>query len=315
MTERDSGFELADTVLEQLWFGDEDQDRSRREASRSMAAAAAMAAGLKPLPMVATRILRLMAEPEPRLTELQTILESDPAFSSKVLRVANSPLYRARGEIRSVGEALMRLGMKRTSGIITGLVSLGLFSDQKGLGARFQEHSARVGAIAKTLESDWYGRPVENALLYGLLHDIGKLLTMQVGELMYEVLGDEVLSRPSAVHLIERRLLGYDHAVLGANVLLKWEFPFDIAEVVALHHQPGRAYETGSAVALGVAFVRLADSLEYRLVSSREPDPAFIEQLAAGDAASYAGLTARDVTKLWPRLLEAFDGSRALLEG
>jgi putative nucleotidyltransferase with HDIG domain len=278
-----------------------------------MAAAAAVAAGLKPLPVVATRVLRLMAQPEPTLTELRDLIETDPALTGRVLRVANSPLYRARGEIRSVSEALMRLGLKRVSGLITGLVSLGLFADAKGIGARFQEHCAAVGAIAKTLESDWYGRPLENALLYGLLHDIGKLLTMQVGELMYEALGEDVLSRPQDIHLTERRLLGYDHAVLGAHVLVKWEFPFDIAEVVALHHQPGRAYQTGSSVALGVAFVRLADSIEYQLRRSRDPDPEFLEVLSRGDAASYAGMTTKDLVGIWSRLVDAVDSSASLL--
>jgi putative nucleotidyltransferase with HDIG domain len=313
MDVRDSGLGLADNVLEQLWFGDDLPDRSRLEASRSMAAAAAVAAGLKPLPIVASRVLRLMSQEEPKMTDLRDVIETDPALTGRVLRVANSSLYRARGEIRSVGEALLRLGMKRVGGIITGLLALGLFADAKGLGARFQEHSAAVGVIAKTLESDWYGRPLENALLYGLLHDIGKLLTMQVGELLYDELDQEILASPEALHAVERRLLGYDHAVLGAHVLVKWEFPFDIAEVVALHHQPGRAYESGSSVALGVSFVRLADAVEYQMRVSREPDPAFLEALSRGDAASYSGMTVNDLTKLWPRFVDAIDASVMML--
>jgi putative nucleotidyltransferase with HDIG domain len=308
----ETGIELADNVFEKLWFGDQDTDHSQLEASRSMAAAAAIAAGLKPLPVVAVRVLRLMSEPEPKLNELRDVIESDPALAARILRVANSALYRARGEIRSVGEALMRLGMKRVSGIITGLVSLGLFSDAKGIGARFQEHSAAVGIIARTLESDWYSRPTENALLCGLLHDIGKLLTMQVGELKYESLGKEVTDKAGEVHLVERRVLGYDHAVLGAHVLVKWEFPFDIAEVVALHHQPGRAYQTGSSVALGVSFVRLADAVEYQMRKSKDVDLKFLEELSRSDAASYSGITTNDLIGLWPKMVDAVDASVSL---
>ena len=56
--------QLAESIREDLWFGDDDPERTAAEASRSLAAAAARAAGLKPFPVVAQRVMTLLADPE-----------------------------------------------------------------------------------------------------------------------------------------------------------------------------------------------------------------------------------------------------------
>ena len=58
---------LADTVLEELWFGDEDPARPRFNASRSLAAAVARIEGLKPFPVAAQKLLQLLWDPQYRI--------------------------------------------------------------------------------------------------------------------------------------------------------------------------------------------------------------------------------------------------------
>src|SRR6478752_6862643 len=71
---------LAETIHEQLWFGDEDPARSTLEASRSMAAALARATGLKPFPAVAQRAIALLNNPDAPLRHIREALEKDPAI-------------------------------------------------------------------------------------------------------------------------------------------------------------------------------------------------------------------------------------------
>jgi putative nucleotidyltransferase with HDIG domain len=162
-----------------------------------------------------------------------------------------------------------------------------------------------VAALARVFSAEWGGRALDGVFLAGLVHDVGKLLTMQVGELDYTTLAPEARSRPDECHLHERVLLGYDHAVLGAQVLTHWKLPTELAQVVAWHHQPGRAYEAGGRLGLSVALVRLSDHLEYRFAESDECDPAFCEALAAEGAAGYAGLAAHHLVAMWPKLAAA----------
>ena len=110
----------------------------------------------------------------------------------------------------------------------------------------------------------------------------------------------------------ERAFAGYDHAVLGAHVLERWKLPDDISKVVALHHQPGRAFAAGGNVALGVALLRLADDIEFQIRKSRELDEAYVEQLIRDGAAEYTQFS-RDVLRaMWPKFIVAADEAQRI---
>src|SRR4051812_42395915 len=64
------------------------------------------------LPRVAMQILQLSQRPEVDLAEVLAVLESDPVLAAQVLRLAQSPLYAGSSPIRSMRQALVRLGLR-----------------------------------------------------------------------------------------------------------------------------------------------------------------------------------------------------------
>lgn len=296
---------LADAVREQLWFGDEDPARSTLEASRSMAAALARATGLKPFPVAAQRAIALLNDPDTPLRKLREALEKDPAIASGLLRVANSAAYRARSPLRSVEEAVQRLGSRHVLEIVTSVAAMGLFNDAKGVGLQVRDHCARVGAMTRVLANEWHQKTADSPFLCGLLHDLGKLLLIQVSGIEYNKLDPKVLTCADEAFVHERALLGYDHAVLGGHVLDAWKLPSAVAEVVAWHHQPGRAFERGGELGLGVALVRLANRIDYQMVKNPELDEAFVAELTQDGAVSYTGYTQAVLVAMWSKLREA----------
>jgi putative nucleotidyltransferase with HDIG domain len=236
---------LAESVVEELWFGDEEPHRTELEASRSLAAALGTATGLKAFPVVLAKAFSLLQKPDESRAKIVALIEQDPALSSRLLRVANSALYAPKRECSSVFDAMTRLGNKNVSDIVAGIAVFGMFSDVKGLGARVRDHSGGVAAIARVLAVEWRHGGADHVFLAGLMHDVGKLLMMQAGTPRYELMEPALLQTPDRVHLVERELTGFDHATLGAHVLLAWQIPSEVAQIVALHHQPGRAFELG----------------------------------------------------------------------
>jgi len=297
--------QLAEAVREQLWFGDDDPRRTALEASRSLAAALARATGLKPFPAVAQRAITLLNDPDAPLRKIRETLETDPAITAGLLRVANSAAYRSRHAIGSVEEAVQRLGSRHVLEIVSSVAAMGLFKDVKGVGLLLRDHCARVGAMTRILASEWHGQSAESPFLCGLLHDLGKLLLLQVSGIDYNVLDPRALSQPDEAFVHERALLGYDHAVLGGHVLDAWQLPSSVAEVVAWHHQPGRAYEQGGELGLGVALVRLANRIDYQMRQAPELDEAFIAELARDGAAQYTGYQAQILGAMWKKLRDA----------
>jgi HD-like signal output (HDOD) protein len=297
--------QLADAVREQLWFGDEDPARSAFEASRSMAAALARATGLKPFPAVAQQAMALLNDPDTPLRKITTALEKDPAITTGLLRVANSAAYRSRQTISSVEEALKRLGSRHVLEIVTSVAAMGMFKDAKGVGLQIRDHCARVGAMTRVLASEWHQKTAENPFLCGLLHDLGKLLLLQVSGIDYQKLDPKVLTQADEAFVHERALLGYDHAVLGGHVLDAWKLPQQVAEVVAWHHQPGRAFERGGELGLGVALVRLGNRIDHQMRSKLGLDEGFIAELGQDGSVSYTGYKEEILRAMWPKLRDA----------
>lgn len=304
---------LADNVIEELWFGDQDPNRSQLEASRSMAAAIGIATGLRPFPVVLQKALRLLKDPDAPRRNVVTLIEQDPALTSRLLRVANSALYGGARTCHSVLDAMTRLGNRTVSDLITGIAVLGMFADVGGYGSRVRDHSAAVAAIARVLAIEWRHTGTDHVFLAGLMHDIGKLLMLQAGAPRYEQLSKDLLATPDRVHLEERRLVGYDHATLGAHVLAHWQLPIEVSRVVAWHHRPGRAFEEGGEVALDVALVRLADHLEMAAASANKPNAALFERIASEEATQYAGFDLNVLTAMWPKLVQARSEALAAL--
>ncbi|MGC4092284.1 MAG: HDOD domain-containing protein [Polyangiaceae bacterium] len=230
---------------------------------------------------------------------------SRSALCARLLRVANSALYAPKRECVSVSDAIMRLGNKNVSDIISGIAVYGMFSDVGGLGARVRDHSACVASMARVLAVEWVRDGAEHVFLAGLMHDVGKLLMMQAGTPRYELLDPALLREPDRIHLSERELTGFDHATLGAHVLREWKFPSDVARVVAWHHQPGRAFAAGAEVGLPVALIRLADRIEALAGTGDAPDPTFAETLASDESAAYTNFGAKQLELMWSKLRQA----------
>ncbi len=300
--------ELAERVREELWFGDDDPKRSHLAASRSMAIAAARAVGLKPFPVVAQRVMAMAADPAVELKTLEHTLEQDPALCSRLLRIVNSAAYRPVMPSVTVGQAVVRLGVRNVRTVTAGAALMGLFEDVHGEGSKMRDHSAQVAAIARLLGIEWNLPQTDDLYVGGLLHDIGKLLILQGGELDYSTLASSALTTADECHIHERALLGYDHAVLGAQVLSEWGLPDSLAQVVAWHHQPGRAYGAGAQLGIQVALLRIADRFAYcvnHTTRGAQLEPPLLEELAKDGAVSYADLSPSALESAWPRIVDA----------
>lgn len=257
-------------------------------------------------------MLSLLGGEDYRTADLEGVILKDPALSATFLRIANSALYRTLVPCESVLMACARLGRNTVREIVVGVATMDMFRDVKSRGATIRNHCAGTAAIARTLADQWRLRSGDQLFLTGLLHDIGKLLCMQAGIESYDGLPPAALDSPDRLHLIERDRLGYDHAVLGAHVLSSWKIPEPIAQVVAWHHQPERAYAGGGTVGMQVAVVRLADRLEYHLRHDSAVNEALIDEISHSLEARHVGFSAADLRASWPQMIDARDEVLAL---
>jgi len=290
------------SINEELWFGDFTDDQAEQLAAASLAAVAAQITGLRPFPAAAQKLLTVSRDPNYKVAALCEIIEGDPSLAARVLRLVNSAAYSLRARCTSVGHAVTLLGAKAIGEVAAAIAILDMFREGSGHAAQLRVHLLAVASLARQLAL-LSGQPAEDVFTCGLMHDLGKLLHLQVSEEESSALFESVQPGRDTVHLAERERYGYDHAVLAGHVLAGWEIPAPVPQVVAWHHQPARAYRSGGSIATMVSLVRLADRLSYDLLSNPNPDAQLLDQFARDEAAVYLGLSRAQLADEWDRLL------------
>ena len=100
-------------------------------------------------------------------------------------------------------------------------------------------HSVMTGIAMRSLVDHSACRGMidpDEAFVYGLLHDVGKIL-------IYEFLPKEAEAatlmshaRTMPIYEAERAVIGVDHAELGSRLIEKWGLPSQLAAAIAGHH-------------------------------------------------------------------------------
>lgn len=184
------------------------------------------------LPDQAQRVLQLVGDPDVTIATLASVVSKDPVLATRVLGMANSALYGAMSPLRSVADAVVRLGTRTVRNVV---VTVSMHSQFKSPemygqeGARFMEHAVGTAYVAHLIAEKVRG-DVEEAFLCGLLHDIGKLVIMRTAHTYQQKHGAVIRSDEL------RAALAQHHAVCGALALGFWNVPDEVRDVVHHHH-------------------------------------------------------------------------------
>lgn len=195
---------------------------------------------LDPLPMTVQKLMTALEDENVRFGEIATIIEYDSAVAANILKVANSGAYGGAFQIKSVRDAVIRLGAANLLNIILGdhITSLKPAAPMYQLTENdFWLHSAASSMAVKALIAQVRPDAIpKNAQIAALLHDIGKLLIVRY--LSIDASGILSLAQEKKITFVEaeRELLGCDHTEVGAEMARRWNFPADIANAIERHH-------------------------------------------------------------------------------
>ena len=236
------------------------------------------------------------------MTEIEHAIDSDTALAAEVLRVANSAFFGGLSEITTIRAAVLRLGFKRVTNIVT------LATERN----RYTAKSPVIGALLRVLwqhssacalAADWIAQRARfpqlsgEVFLGGLIHDIGKLFLLRVLDEMMQENPDGLYSR----QLIEE-VINSAHADQGHRLLTAWRLPEVYAVIVRDHHLP-----TVDTANVPLMVVRLADNACNKLGMGLCPDPSIV--LAATSEAQALGLNEIGLAEL-EIALEDYDDSQ-----
>lgn len=191
------------------------------------------------LPDVVIRINELIDSGEVTNNELERVILNDPALTAKLLRFANSSYFGLSGKVETVLRAIAIIGHKELRNLV---VASSVTATFKGIPSdlvnmdMFWYHSVTCGVTARLLASSVDSR--ERFFIAGLLHGVGRLILFsQYPKESAKVLNCVNQGVEAAIDA-ERKIFGFTHAQLGAELLRQWRLPLNIWKMVELQLDP-----------------------------------------------------------------------------
>ena len=130
-------------------------------------------------PGIAIRIIHLANDPDVDIREIAQVLATDPAITTKILRVVNSPMYAQQGKTEHLHEAVVVLGLNATISLALSFSLLNSFQKDganAGLDYALYWRRALLSATASRVLASAVGvRDVEALFLACLIQDVGML--------------------------------------------------------------------------------------------------------------------------------------------
>lgn len=191
------------------------------------------------LPEIALAIRDAAADENVSAQVLSQVIGQDPGLSARLIKVANSPIFRASNEIEHLPMAISRMGVKYAGNLATGLAMQHMFQATSTLiDKRMREtwkHATEIAALSGVNAKYFTKLKPDQATLAGLTHNIGVLPILSFAE------ENEHLLRDSFT--IER-VIETLHPSLGTQILTAWAFPEEICRVPQQHLDFDRDSET-----------------------------------------------------------------------
>ena len=180
---------------------------------------------LPSLPDVAWRVRRVADNDTSTADDIAQVVNADPAMAAKLVRAANSAVFRGFSETHVLRDVVVRLGLETTRQLVTVFALRELFrTDEPVLRAamgRLWQHTREVAALSWALARAVPGVNPEEAMLAGLLHGIGAIPIIQYAERYPSLCADEK-ELSAAIEALQGEV--------GGAILRHWGFSEMICE-------------------------------------------------------------------------------------
>ena len=178
------------------------------------------------------RLRKVLHDPEQSIANIARAVSVEPLISAKLLHLANSVVFNPEGrELVDLKSAIIRLGLNavRTAAlsiVMTQLMRAKGMADFSEITRSLWEHSLQSAAAAKVIARQMTRINPDEAMLAGLIHDLGAFYMLYRAS-QYE----ELRHRPESI----KYLIIQWHESIGVSLLNALGLPEEIVEATVDH--------------------------------------------------------------------------------
>ena len=220
------------------------------------------------MPQIVQELQKIVEKPTATADELSAAIEKEPVIALRLISISNSPAYRGMKEIRTVRQAIPRLGLKETMSVVMAIAHKSLYQTTNAhyrfLMDKLWAHSIATAYAAKLIGQHLRLPEVDLLFLMGLTHDVGKTFLVKA------------FSEETSVKGMDMKLVLANiqeaHLSLSSVMLKRWGFNEGFIRAVSLHEKN----ELDPAVSKDCLVVNLANMLTrtigYSLLEGAVPE-------------------------------------------
>lgn len=254
---------------------------------------------LPALPNVLVRILQLTEDSNSgSINEIEELIRSDQAISSRLLRIVNSAYFGLGGRVVSVNQAVVILGFQQVRNLVLSTSLLTSFEagspQTKEIQVRLWQQAFTAASAAQLMARKLKlpAKDLELAFVGGLLQNIGSLFILSILSKSYATLIYEANQTGTRVVDIENERLGLNHAEVGAEILAKWGLPADLVSLIGRHEDQ---FDSSSGSIFAV--VQLADRIGELVAMGQSYDWDVLK--VSPEIETALGLSQGDIESVW----------------
>jgi|ERR1035437_514874 HD-like signal output (HDOD) protein len=220
---------------------------------------------LPSIPQIITEVSVLLDNDRTSAADLCKVISQDQGIVTKILAVANSPLYGLPRRVSTIEFAVVIIGFEHIKNILVALSLVEAFKsrttpnwNQSG----YWTHSLLTATAAKRIADDLHYPKSGEVFTAGLLHDLGLIVLQRYLNSEFKLIHKKVHEEQFSYLSAEEFVLNFTHQDIAEFLLEKWNFPPYISESVLFHHTPSSSSNKARVLA---SLIHLADYMTQKL--------------------------------------------------
>jgi HD-like signal output (HDOD) protein/response regulator of citrate/malate metabolism len=231
------------------------------------------------------------------------LLKKDMGISSKLIGISNSPYYRGLSESKTVEQAIGRLGLEETKKYVAVITNRALYVTHGGKFGDFLNdlwaHSLSCAYASEAISRELRIPGQDEFFTLGLLHDIGKLVLIQV---VAEIEAGGRFGNGADTEELSVTMKAY-HGSFGQAILKKWGLPAVYGQIAQYHD----SMEKADSISRELQVIHLGNLIALALGHGQKQPVEIDLQNAA--SSTLLGMTQEKITKVQEQVRKGMENA------